>query len=362
MNRTVAALSFLALASTFTSCRTHLSEYYVGADDYVLATRDGPEGRKETYRLETRGEPSLRVTTEYETVRPDLGLTTIEIDKAQAEARGVKPYQGLLVKSVRPKSCAAEAGVQAGDVLLSVDGRETVYQPQLAELRMKFQAEQNVALKVLRGQQQMDLALVVRTERERLTEEATVALDSPPAWPHAYAGVGLRGIPAATCERMFGSPRQAVVVSSVEVGSPAWVAGIRAGDVIDKVDGAPVPDVNELQRRIVDGGEAGRAMAFGVRRGTAQRHDSEVQLADYREDSGAWIPLIFWLDNGTYEDRWSIGPFGLVMSNRNHYIADSTTRRVKTRNVFSALLGLFRIETTPEETEVRLLWLIRFDT
>ena len=210
--------------------------------------------------------------------------------------------------------------------------------------------------------QQMDLALVVRTERERLTEEATVALDSPPAWPHAYAGVGLRGIPAATCERMFGSPRQAVVVSSVEVGSPAWVAGIRAGDVIDTVDGAPVPDVNELQRRIVDGGEAGRAMAFGVRRGTAQRHDSEVQLADYREDSGAWIPLIFWLDNGTYEDRLSIGPFGLVMSNRNHYIADSTTRRVKTRNVFSALLGLFRIETTPEETEVRLLWLIRFDT
>lgn len=362
MNRTVVALSFLALGATFASCRSHIREYYVGADDYVLATRDGPEGRKETYRLDTRGDASLRVTTEYQQERPELGLVAIEIDKAQAEARGVKPYQGLLIKSVRAKSCAQEAGLQVGDVLLAVDGRETVYLPQLVELRSRLQAEQSVPVKVLRGQEPMDLTIVVKVERERVTEEITVPLDAPPLPSRAYAGVGLRGIPAATCERMFGAPRQAVVVSSVEVGSPAWVAGIRAGDVIDTVDGAPVPEVNELQRRIAEGGEAGRAMALGVRRGPTQRHEGEVQLADYRDDSGAWIPLIFWLDNGTYEDRWSVGPFGLVMSNRNHYIADSTTRRVKTRNVFSALLGLFRVETTPEETEVRLLWLIRFDT
>jgi hypothetical protein len=50
------------------------------------------------------------------------------------------------------------------------------------------------------------------------------------------------------------------------------------------------------------------------------------------------------------------------MRNRNRYLANMATRRVQTSNVFSAVLGLFRVESSPDETEVRLLWFIRFDT
>ena len=50
------------------------------------------------------------------------------------------------------------------------------------------------------------------------------------------------------------------------------------------------------------------------------------------------------------------------MSNRNSYVADTTTREVQTRNVFHALLGLIKVDSRPEETRVRLLWFISFDT
>jgi membrane-associated protease RseP (regulator of RpoE activity) len=188
-----------------------------------------------------------------------------------------------------------------------------------------------------------------------------VPLDAPQSSHRPFAGVTLRGIPAAWCERIFDAPRQAVVVTNVEVGSPAWLAGLRAGDVVDTVDGAPVPDVQTLSNLIHERGEREEPMTFGVRRGQGPAHTGTVELGDYSGESNAWVPLVFRYENGTYEDFWSVGPFGLLMSNRNRYEADSSTRRSRTRNVFNAVLGLFRVETTARETEVRLLWIISFD-
>lgn len=361
MNRTLLAVPFLA-ASLFPCCRTYLGQYYVGSDDYVLASQDGADGRKDTYRLQVHGEGALRVSSEYDRERAFLGFQLHEIDKGRAERRGVKPYSGLLVFGTYPDSSASAGGVLAGDVLLSLDGRETVYLPQIAEIESKLTSGQQVTAKVLRGQEPLELPLATKLLKERVTDEQQVPLEAAQQSHRPYAGVTLRGIPAVWCEKIFGQPRNAIVVTNVEVGSPAWLAGIRGGDVIDAVDGAPCPPVADLSRRIAELGPAGQAMTWTVRRGPGTQHEGSVALDDYSGEANAWFPLIFRVEDGTYEDYWSIGPFALVMSNRNHYVADTSTRRIETRNVFNALLGLFRVETGPRETEVRLLWIIRFDT
>lgn len=361
MNRSLLVL-FLAALSSLPACRTYVGQYFIGSDDYVLASRDLADGRREQFRLQVRGEARLRHATEYDRERPFLGFQAAEIDKQQAERRGVRPYVGLQVWGVYPGSSAAEGGVLAGDVLLSIDGRETVYLPQVAAIEATLRADQAVAVKLLRGQEPIELTLRTRLLRERVTDEQDIELEAPPDLPRPFAGVTLRGIPAVWCERIFGEPRQAVVVTKVEVGSPAWLAGVRAGDVIDQVDGAPVPPVAELMRRVAEQGPAEQPMTWTVRRGHGQAHEGRLDLHDYSGESNAWVPLVFYYRNGTYEDRWTVGPFGLLLSNRNDYIADASTRRVQTRNVFSALFGLFRVESSPEQTEVRLLWLIRFDT
>lgn len=357
--RTIALLTLL-LAGPASGCRTWTSQQFVGAREYDLTTRTAPDGARETFRLEAGG--GLLVSTEQERQRPFLGFKVAELDKARAERRGVRPYSGLLVTGVYPGSAAAQGGVLDNDVLLAIDGNEIVYANQLAAAEAPLRDGQAVTAAVLRGQERVELPLIVQLLHERVTDRESIPLDAPPDSSRPFAGVTLRGIPAVWCERIFGAPRNAVVVTGVEVGSPAWVAGVRGGDVIDTVDGEPVPPVEELSRRIASLGEAGQTMRWGVRRGEGERYDAEIALADYSGEAHVGIPLIFHYTNGTYEDRWGVGPFGLVMSNRNHYVADTSTRRVETRNVFSALLGLFRVETGPRETEVRLLWIIRFDT
>ena len=348
-----------------TSCTTYSGQYYVGSDDYVLASREGPDGLRETYRLEVRssvGDASLRLIREYPRRRPFLGFQLVEIDKPLAEQRGVKPYSGLFVEGVYPKSSAETAGILEGDVLVALDADATVYLNQVAGFESRLKADQKVTAKVLRGQESLDVPLQTNMLDERVNDTQDIALDSPARTYGPYAGVGLRGIPATWCERIYGTRREAVVVTSVEVGSPAWVAGVRGGDVIEEVDGAPCPSVVDLSARLGEQGASGQIMRWRLSRGSGVWHDATVQLSDYSGETNVWIPFIFKLENGTYTDRWTFGPFGLLMSNRNHYVADTSVRVAKTTNIFSLLFGLFRVESSPSETEVRLLWLIRFDT
>jgi hypothetical protein len=353
-----------AVALSLPACTTYYDQYHIGAEDYVLARRTAAGGLVESYHLDVRssvGDASLRVVSEYERERPFLGLQPLELDAEAAAKRGVRPFAGILLRGVYPQSAAAAAGVLAGDVLLSLDGQAMVYLAQLADFEAGLAVDQAVSARILRGQSELDLELRPKLLRERVHDSQDIELERVPTTERPLAGVGVRGIPPVWCEKIFGHPCNAVIVTTVEVGSPAWLAGIRGGDVVEAVDGAPVPPAAELMARLREQGP-GTVTRWRVRRGSDATHEASIALDDYSGESHVWIPLVFRLENGVYADRWSAGPFGLVASNRNHYLADTSLRTVQTRNVFSALLGLFRVESGPRETEVRLLWFIRFDT
>lgn len=339
-------------------CRTYHVHYQVGSADYELARRVEADGRVESYRLEVRGEAHLRVLTEYDRERPFLGFQLAVLDAPAAERRRVQPYTGLLVRGVYPGSSAAAADVRAGDVLLSLDGRATIEVAQVYAIERQLAVGQRVAAQVLRDGERLDFQLASQRIRERVTDEQSIPLEAPALLHRPYAGASLLGIPAVWCERVFGSRRQAVVVTSIEVGSPAWLAGMRGGDVIETVDGAPVPPVAELSARIAERGAAGQPMQFVVRRGSNPVHMADVQLGDYSGERTLWVPLVLRIEDGTYEDTWTLGPFGLLLSNRNHYLANTQSRVVEKRNVFAALFGLVQVTTTPTESAVRLFWFL----
>ena len=357
------SVSLLVALGLPSGCTTY--ENYVpslGAGDYVLATRKDAAGGRATYSLDllaASGEARLRVETERQSDSADLGLGVKELDRARADNRGVQPFSGLLVTTLRVNSCGAKAGIQEGDVLLSLDGADTVYDQQLAQLEAAMKPGQLVKAKVLRGQREMELTITAEVQQSPQRGEEIVPLDAATIQHRPYTGVRLRGIPADWCERIWGTPRNAVVVTQVEAGSPAWVAGVRSGDVIETIDGAPVPNVEGVTRLIAELGPENATMEWRVRRGD-EIHDATIELADYSGEANIWIPLVFHSENGSYEDRWSVGPFGLLVSNRNTYVADTATREPKTTNVFSAVLGLIRVDTSPGDTAVRLLWFFHF--
>ncbi|MCB9876401.1 MAG: hypothetical protein H6835_02275 [Planctomycetes bacterium] len=359
MKRTILCLALPVLAVLPGCLSTSYEQPYIGADDYELARTETSDGAKEVFSLENGR--SLRVRTDYERVRPFLGLKVVQLDKAHAEPRGVEPYSGLLVTGTYPDSSARLAGMLEHDVLLSLDGKPVVYLEQLTEVESGLADAEAVVARVLRGQQEIEVTLRAKLLRESVSDSQLIALDRQPASPRPYAGVELRGIPPAWCERMFGAPCNAVVLTGVTLGSPAWLAGFRGGDVIEQVDGEPVPSVDELARRIAVKGSAGQRMHWLVRRRPDEIYEADVRLRDYSGETYIGIPLLLGMRSSPEEERFSL-LWGLLMGNRNVYVPDNTTREVETRNVFSAVLGLVRVDSGPHQTEVRLLWFIRFVT
>jgi hypothetical protein len=336
------------------------NQHYLGADRYELARVQRPDGGTDSYVLsfDSNEDGRLELITATERAVGGLGLSVAELDQDAAQRRGVRPYTGLLVEKVAAKSGAETAGILAGDVLLTVAGTEVVYAPQLEALEAKLPGGQQVAVKILRGQSEMALSIDPRLQKQAVTERQTIELEAMvPGRPHA--GVVLRGIPAATCERIYGTPRNAIVITGIEVGSPAWLAGFRTGDVIDAVDGGPVPPLADLTRTIRERGSRGESMRWRTSRGNRDGHEAEIALSDYSGTEKVHFPLVFCVEDGVQRDSWTIGPWGMIAGNRNTYIADANNREAGSENVFSAVLGLFRLKTTPDSTTLRLLWFIK---
>ena len=65
----------------------------------------------------------------------------------------------------------------------------------------------------------------------------------------------------------IGRPVPLPVVGEVSPGSSAEAAGLKAGDVIRTIDGAPVAEFEELRRIVA--GNAGHTLSLGLHRGTA---------------------------------------------------------------------------------------------
>jgi putative serine protease PepD len=85
------------------------------------------------------------------------------------------------------------------------------------------------------------------------------ALERGSAPAHAYLGVGTA--PAADV-----AGGQGVAVVTVQSGGPAAKGGVRAGDIIDAVDGRPLRGVNDLIATVSEH-RPGQTMTLSVRRG-----------------------------------------------------------------------------------------------
>lgn len=356
MNRTLLLSSLLLpMAAGCTFHSTETSRQFVGSRSYEVARVADSDGASEVFKL-VSGD-NLQVVTESSRQRPYLGVGCVELTKERAEERGVKPYSGLLVTSTAADSGARRAGIRQHDVLMALDGEAVVYEEQLVEAVAALRDGQQVQARLLRGDQVIEVPATVGLVTRQERDVEVVPLIAPTPAQRPYAGVTLRGVPADVAERMLGRPGGAAVVSQVEVGSPAWLAGVRGGDILEQVDGEAVPPVEELMQQVVLKGSAGETMTWKVRREAGQTYEAEVALSDYSGSSGVHVPLVLKANSGVYEDNWSLG-MGLLMSNRNNYVVDQESREVETRNRFSMLLGLLKVDSMPEETKVRLLWFI----
>ncbi|HSN86187.1 MAG TPA: Do family serine endopeptidase [Thermoanaerobaculia bacterium] len=209
-----------------------------------------------------------------------LGIQVRNLDYPQAQAWGLESTNGALVVSVDEDTPAGKAGVQHGDVILTVDGRNVVTTRDLIDYVSSKGPDTTVKLEVWRDGK--------RVSRDvRLGERPGAALQAEASEPNEEGGIDWLGIQyqdlTSDLRSGHGIPSsvQGVVVTSVSPTSPLYEQLVRPGQIITEVNGQKVAGVADFER-IVKGAKSGSYLRlyvnqFAGRGAPAQRFFAVVQ-------------------------------------------------------------------------------------
>ena len=209
--------------------------------------------------------PQLR--TEGKVTRGWLGVGIQDLTGDLAKKFDVEAKSGVLVAQVFDDGPAAKAGVQAGDIVLTVEGRPVHDIRQLMNRVAALPPGRKVEVQVLRDGQKKTLSVELG-EREEGEARAT---GRPVENQRQSQALGMTLTPLSPAiSRKLGVDEhlKGLVVGSVDGDSPA--AGIiQPGDVILEVNHAPVAKLDQLMK-ILDQSGKKASVLLRVQRGTSQ--------------------------------------------------------------------------------------------
>ncbi|MDX6917904.1 serine endoprotease DegP [Pectobacterium carotovorum] len=183
-----------------------------------------------------------------EVKRGELGITGTELNSELAQAMKVDAQRGAFVSQVRPKSAADEAGIKAGDVIVTLNGKAVSSFSALRAQVGSLPVGSKVALGLLR-------------EGKPLTVEVTLQQSNQ---AQVASGNLYSGIEGAELSNTQVDGAKGVKVDNVKPGSAAAKIGLKKDDIILGVNQQPVQNIGEL-RKILDSKPA--VLALNVRRG-----------------------------------------------------------------------------------------------
>jgi len=187
--------------------------------------------------------------------RAYVGVGFQELTPELASHFGAPGGRGALVNHIESNGPAARAGIQEGDVVLSVNGNAVSEGRDLLRQVIRHPVGADINLSVLRNGRRRSFT-VTTAERPRQQQAARPAQPARPRRQARGHGAQLRRLDANIRRQLRYQGPGTVVVSRVQSGSPADRAGLRSGDVILRSDQKPVSQPRHLDETIADDGEA----------------------------------------------------------------------------------------------------------
>jgi len=185
-----------------------------------------------------------------------LGVQIQGIDEDLAASLGLESPEGVLVADVMPDTPAEAAGLQAGDVILALDGEPMTRVGDLTRAVAALEPGTRSELTIFRdGAEQ-----TVEVEIGRMpAEEPEVAEAESEDGDRPRLGMRLAELDREV-RQQFGIPSgtSGAVIVGVEPGSPAAEKGLRPGDVILQIDGSDVTSPQEAVAAVNEAHEAGK--------------------------------------------------------------------------------------------------------
>ena len=208
----------------------------------------------------------------------EIGVSVRDVD-ASGKARA-----GVVIEEVRPDSPADHAGLKTSDVIVEFDGEAVRSARQFTRLVQETAPRRTVKLTVVRDGARKDVQITPTEDRdafvfdgdrlrERMGDAWRMYERMPPFnfdfdLPFPFDARGRLGVSVQELTPQLAAyfgVKEGVLVTAVVDDAPGARGGLKAGDVITKVNGAPIRARADLVRELRDIQDDGQAAIAIVR-------------------------------------------------------------------------------------------------
>ncbi|MEM9604643.1 MAG: Do family serine endopeptidase [Pseudomonadota bacterium] len=178
-----------------------------------------------------------------------LGVSIQEVDQALAESFGLDTPRGSLIADVVPDGPAANAGLQAGDIILSFNSKALRRSSELPALVGTVTPSESVPVVVLRAGEEVDIDVTIGELDEG---GALVKASSRTSNP-----LGATARSLSENERSERGLDHGLLIESIAPEGLAAGAGLQPGDVLLELDGRPMTAPSDIDSALnaLDGRE-----------------------------------------------------------------------------------------------------------
>ncbi len=197
---------------------------------------------------------------------PRLGIGVRDVTADEARQAGLDGIAGTWVTSVVAESAAARAGLAEGDIIVRVDGQDVRSARHLTRIVNETPAGRTLPVEYIRAGQRAQAtvtpetspAAMARGMRGVAPREFALQMREPFVMAmgptRGRLGVGVQDLTSQLAQ-YFGV-KAGVLVTQVNDGSPAARAGMKAGDVITRVESTDITRASDITQALapVEGG------------------------------------------------------------------------------------------------------------
>jgi serine protease Do len=171
---------------------------------------------------------------------PWIGIYMQELTEELAKKFGVE--KGVLVSDVIKDSPAEASGIQAGDVVEKVNGKEVSSPLELKNEVLKAEIGEPITLTLIRHGKKMEIIITPTEKPEKITPTKEEAVEEK------LLGIEVRDLtPDLRREYDIEENEEGVVITGVKENSPAARVGLSPGDVIKEVNRDPIKDLDDFK-------------------------------------------------------------------------------------------------------------------
>jgi serine protease Do len=182
--------------------------------------------------------------------RAYLGVIIQPVTQTLAEQFNVKAREGVLVTDVQSESPAAKAGIKSGDIILGMADKTVSTPRELQSLVERSPIGGKLTLNVLRDGKRIDVVSKELPAKIASAERKSAPAEKEESSTFEKLGIKAENLTAKVAEQLGIKAEKGVVITDVQSGSPADMAGLSPGMVITQTNRRAVDSVDDFRKAL----------------------------------------------------------------------------------------------------------------